>query len=204
MKRISLACLMALVPLASWANIIPTGTTITGAGLGPYTWSYALTLSSDQNAEAGLAPVSPTVPHVNRSFGAFLTLYDFAGYVDGSCTGPTGWVCLVQNTGFTPDDVLPHDSPAITNLTWVYTSGPTLSGQPSGIELGAFSAKSIYNRITSVSYTARGLKNNGGSTGTIADNVGDTRGPNGAPEPASLALAGLALALMSRVLPKHR
>ena len=203
MKRISLTCLLALLPVMASANITTTVDSISGTG--PYVWTYNFQLSRDQNAESGLQPVDTTVPHVNRDFGSFLTVYDFAGYVAGSCTGPAGWLCTAQSIGFTPDDVVPLDNASLINLTWVYTSGPTLVGFPDGRDLGLFSATSIYDTSTEVSYAARGVKSTGLSAGTIADNVGRTRGPTEVSEPGSLALAGMALLLLvGRTLPKRR
>jgi hypothetical protein len=115
-------------------------------------------------------------------------------------------VCSVQNIGFTPDDTLPNDAAALPNLTWVYTTGPVLGGNPDGLDLGLFSAQSIYDSVGFVSYAARGVKNNGAAVGTIADNVGTTRGPValGVPEPGSLLLAGLALVLMGVAVPARK
>lgn len=196
MKKFTLTCLVALTPVVGFANIIPTGTGTTGTG--PFTWSYTLELSADQNVVAGTAPTTNPVPHENLTFGSFLTLYDFAGYVAGSCAGPAGWSCTEQLTGFTPDDVNPNDDPLLPNLTWTYTTGATISGQPDGVNLGSFSAQSVYGDSREVSYASRGVKNTGASAGSIADNVGDTVGPmsNAVPEPASFALVGTALGLM--------
>ena len=45
----------------------------------------------------------------------------------------------------------------------------------------------------------RGFKNNGASIGTVTDNVDQTRGPIASPipEPSSVVLAGLGLALLA-------
>lgn len=194
MKRLALICLAALAPTLAAANIIPSGTT--NNGVGPYTWTYNLQLSQDQDAVAGLAPTVNPVQQNNLGFGSFFTIYDFDGYVGGSCAGPTGWACTSQNVGFTPSDVIPVDNPAIVNLTWAYTSGARISGNPNGTDLGDFSAQTIYNTIAQVSYTARGVKNTGSQAGTIGDNVGNTQGPTGmmVSEPGSIALVGAALA----------
>jgi PEP-CTERM motif len=192
MKRLSLIFGIALtLCIVASANIIPTSTTITGAG--PFTWTYDLQLSSDQNVNSGIAPTTNPVPHTNLTFAGFITIYDFAGYLNGSCAGPAGWTCTAQNVGFTPDDVAPTDNPNIVNITWAYTTGPTILGQPTGKDLGLFSAQSIFGRPTLVSYASRGIANAGPQAGTIADNVGNTQGPSGVPEPMSMTLIGSGL-----------
>lgn len=194
-KRI--AAIGLLAPVLAWANIIPTGLTPTGPGPN-FTWVYTFHLSSDQNANSGLPPSQNPVPAGNIGTGAFLTIFDFAGYLPGSCGGPAGWACSAQNAGFTPGDVRPMDRLDVVNLTWTYVNGPTIAGTANGVPLGRFGADSIYDTVGLVSYAARGIKNNGSAIGTTADNVGSTQGPvaaaaNPVPEPSSLALAGAGL-----------
>lgn len=196
MQRHAALCLLALAPAIASANIIPTGEVPTGSGPN-YTWVYTFQLSSDQNANSGLPPTQTPVTPGNTGTGAFLTIYDFAGYIAGSCGGPAGWTCSAQNAGFTPGDVSPMDRLDVVNLTWTYVTGPTIVGSGNGVSLGRFGADSIYDTVGLVSYAARGIKNNGTAAGTTADNVGSTQGPvepaAQVPEPSSLALGGLAL-----------
>ena len=202
MNRFTAVTLMNLALCGlTQANITPTNTSITGSG--PFIWTYNLQLSNDQNVNSGAAPSTNPVAHANQAFAGFFTIYDFGGYINGSCTGPVGWTCTSQNIGFTPDDVVPFDNPAVANITWVYTSGPTILGQPLGKDMGFFSAQSIYNVPTQVSYAGRGVKNIGGSIGSTADNVGNTQAPLSiglvlvTPEPAFTGAVGMVLVLLA-------
>lgn len=179
------------------ANFIPTLQTIVPNG-SAYTWIYDLQLSSDQTAFSGPAPSANPVNQNKTDAGAFLTLYDFYGFVAGLCVGPSGWTCTAQNVGFRPSDVSPIDDPNIVNITWISTSGFDISGQPNGLSLGQFDIDSIYHIVDLVSYTGRAIKNNGASADTWADNVGQTAGPINpslVSEPGSLALMALGMGL---------
>jgi hypothetical protein len=187
MKRISLLCVLALtLSTVAMANIIPTtpGPTPSGSN---FLWAYNFTVSTDQNVNSGPVPSVNPVDPLNLIPGGFVTIYDFQGYVVGSCAGPAGWTCVAQNIGFTPSDTLPPDSASIVNLTWVYTSGTPVLGPTI---VNGFSAVSIYGLEQQVSFTSRGWRNQGIQIGTVTDNVGKTTGPAPIPEPATLALLG--------------
>jgi hypothetical protein len=182
---------LALSAIAS-ANIIPT--LVSGSptfSAGSFLWSYNFALSSDQNAQVGLAPTLNPVLNSTPDLGAFMTVYDFAGYVGDSCAGPSGWTCTVQNVGFTPSVVTPDpaDNPSIVNITWTHTSGSTTIG---GVGLGVFSARSSNGTIAQGAYTGRAVRNDGPFAGTIGSNTGTIAVPN-VPEPATLGLIGAGL-----------
>lgn len=199
MKTLSAACLLALAPAAAMANLTPVYQgNVAGAGF--FTWTYNVQLASDQNVEAGPAPTFNPVGAANTT-GGFFTIYDFYGYIAGSCTGPAGWACTSQNVGYTPFDVAPTDRADLVNLTWVHTTGATIVGDSvgnTGTNLGDFTAQTLFGLTDDgISYASRGVKNNGLQVGSTADNVGSVTGPRdvtlAVPEPGSLALMALGL-----------
>ena len=139
---IALALTLGTVAMA---NIIPTLSTVTPVDA-IFMWSYDLQLSADQNINNGPFPlVTPVL--TGTTTAGFLTLYDFQGYVPGSCAAPTGWTCSAQLVGFTPSNVSPIDSLSITNITWAYSGGTSpivgsgASGGTAGTDLGAFTPR---------------------------------------------------------------
>ena len=187
MKRLSMFCLLALtLSTVAMANIIPTNTSVTPLGTN-FTWNYNFVVATDQNVNSGTVASSFSVLPTDPLPGGFVTVYDFNGYVAGSCAGPAGWTCLVQNTGFTPSDTLPKDSASVVNLTWFYTLGSPILG---GATVNGFSAVSNYGLPEQVGFTSRGWRNQGQQSGTVTDNIGLTTGPVPTPEPATLALLG--------------
>jgi len=130
-KRRALAVILATLLMtlgvhgAAQATLIPTLGSVNPSGGNTFVWSYDIGLAFDQNANGGGAQsVNPVPP--SASVGDFLTIYDFRGFVSGSCFVPGGWACQTQAIGFTPNTQTPADS-NLTNLTFTRT-GSTLTG----------------------------------------------------------------------------
>jgi len=162
---------------------------VTPNGSGGYTWTYDFKLIEGQTAVPGVPPAVALVPDIDLVTSSFTTIFDFAGYIPGSCTWPGvyGVACTAQTPGYTPQGAVSgiFDNPSIVNITWAYTAGPNLVGPQ---DLGQFSVDSIYGEKTYVSYASRGTTTAGGFTVT---NNGKVAGP--IPEPFTLVTTGLAL-----------
>ena len=200
----------ALAPAWSMAAIVASGAGVAPASGSGVTWTYAMQLTRGQNASPGLPFNSGTVVQGGSGQGSFFTLYDFAGYVAGSCRAPAGWVCSAQSLGFTPGSLHPGDDPEVLNLTWVYVSGPLLRSSSNALELGSFSARSSFMGAAMLDYAARSTKTRGSGSATVADYAGRVAGPSAGamqdvPEPGTLSLAGIALGWLAlRALPRSK
>ena len=169
--------IVATVSTAS-AGLLPTQVSV-APDTGNYRWTYAIVLPTDSKLQAG----------------NYFTIYDFNGMVAGSAiAADVNWTANVVSAGATPLVLNPVDDPAISNLVFTY-NGPTI---PAGqLGLGNFSAISIYGNKMDADFTA---ETNRTSDGLKDSNITSTEVPmgevNGVPEPATLALAGLALPLI--------
>jgi PEP-CTERM motif-containing protein len=181
------------------ATLIPTLGSVSPSG-GNFLWSYDVSLALDQNATGGPVQSVNPVP-VSSGTGDFLTIYDFRGFVSGSCFAPTGWTCQTQAVGFTPDTQIPSDDPALTNLTFTRT-GATLPGPV--LDLGDFGAQSLGSSLDVGRFTSRGTRNLGVLVGTKIDSVGDISVPAAVPEPATLLLLGSTMAGLGALLRRRR
>jgi len=168
-----LTAALACAPLSAGAALIPTETSVTGNGV--YTWNYSVDLGSGLIAYSGV-PIA--MPGFNTA--AYFTIYDFAGFVPGTCVSPTGWGCSTQNTGLTPATVLPQDDPNIVNITWSYLTGAALTG---GFDLGGFSAMSLSNVVDTTDFTGSASRVNTPTGSTVAS-IGSVNAPGGGTAPA--------------------
>ena len=163
---------------------------VTPIASGPYTgdflWTYSASIASTDTIAA-----SPGGNH-------FFQLYDFAGYVPGSATAPSGWTASAINFSPPPPPaniILLHgDSPTIPNLQFKYTVGTSLVGSTlvSGAVPGTFTAVSIYPSKGGVKDFTGQLARS--SDGSLVASGGELAVP--VPEPIALISTALGLTIL--------
>jgi hypothetical protein len=217
------ACLLSmssLMPMPARAAIVVTSSSLPAhaplpaAGPAPHAvWQYALSFVPPTPAtelQPAAAMRAGGGGGASGSFlypGAVFGLGNFAGYVPGSCTSPAGWVCSARLPGLDPatawaaDVVDAEPADGVVDLVWTYVNGPKLRGSASGVPLGLFTASSWHGGAGMLDWSAQGgpfhtssaaWANGGQVAGARASEVS---------EPASLALAGLALLLAAGTTP---
>ena len=180
--KVAVATSLSMVFAASaTANTITVSPTPVIGGLvgGSYEWAYSVTLEGNSTVETG----------------DFFTIFDFAGFVAASQNVVTGWTASSANVGTCPAElaaICPGiDDAGVVNITWTRT-GADIVG-PGPINLGLFTARSIYDTPTNDFFVSQDRDN---QTGTSAEGAfGNTNVPvaSNVPEPASMALFGLGL-----------
>jgi hypothetical protein len=187
MRRTSvLATALALgLTSAAQAGLLPTAVTVTPEA-GNYRWTYAVVLPTDMQLQSL----------------DYFTIYDFDGRVPGGELVPDGWALSVATGGGTPDRLNPDDAPGVPNLTWTYTGPTVVTGQ---LGLGNFWAVSTLgeDRGREGAFTSQTHRTTDGLgernlTQTVVPG-GPSGGPAAAPEPGTLALAGLGLPIVGLV-----
>jgi hypothetical protein len=177
-------------------------------------WTYDLALLRQiSSPQLALRPDSgpASAEHLLLAGGSF-TLMGFSGYVDQSCLAPTGWSCVASQLGLSDNEGLPDGSAArsavgdVVNLTWTYL-GPKIGGTVQGLALGSFSAESMARQSSTLAWAASGLPAGAGGDGVTPMSTsatwlrsGGIAGPGqmlmAIPEPSSLALIALAMAVV--------
>lgn len=181
MKKMFIGLAALLGATAAQASIIPTlvGDPVDIGG-GVFRFTYDATLASDQALATG----------------SYFTLYDIVGFT-GFGAIADGFTASSQLLGLTPDNVLPNDDAALTNVSFVY-SGPTLNFDEPIFErqLGTFEILSTTGVFGFDDFTSEALRNSGPSRGSLVATIGTDAisipgdgNPNLAvPEPESWAL----------------
>jgi hypothetical protein len=179
--------LSLLAAPAAQAGLIPNKVSVTATGDGNYKWSYNVVVTSDVYVQPG----------------DYFTIYDFAGAVPGSSTGPADWVMTSSGLGTTPEKTNPADDPAIPNYTWTYTGATTIFGQQT---LGTFSIIAPSNHVAQSDFTsATHRQDNDNPEHTItATTVPVAAAGAKTPEPATLALAFAGLPIIGLLRRRRR
>jgi len=183
-KMLGIVAGLALSISAS-ADIIPALANVSTTGP-MYTWNYMAALTSDESLDPGATSGNSCSNAPCNPPGTFFTIYDFAGYVPGSISATAaGWTAAPQLVGKTPQNISPTDNPNLTNLVFTYT-GAVIAGP---MTFSGFSAQSIYNTMTTGTFSTQATKNIGELKGATDQNFGNVAVPASAvPEPFYLLL----------------
>jgi hypothetical protein len=107
----------------------------------------------------------------------FVTVYNFAGLVDGSVKTPAGWQFTSADYGKTPTwngypVVMPVDMPGLSNLTW--SPSKAVAG---GVEVDGFSATTHIGATSDGEYAGQATRSTGGKSSEQAV-IGHIQTPN--------------------------
>jgi len=148
-----------------------------------------------------LAPVSDEIAP-----GDFFRVYDFARYIPGSASAPSGWTASISLSDSPPPGIvlLHGDDPTLDNLTFTYAGSTPILGGTLGLEIGPFSATTANLTpgpppMTSKDFVAsitNAIYPSGGLNGPTFVSEGTVAVPAPVPEPASLGLLALATPLL--------
>jgi len=194
MKTLYLASLLIVAPAAASAYITPSNP-VTSAHGAETAWQYDLQWSASAETAAAWRAFNPRGTAPWDSVPIYFTLQDFSGYIDGSCTGPAGWVCRVRESGKRIDGGHGAD------ITWSFAGGLKYLQAQGDVDMGWFGAQSLFAGASPLGF-ASGVGDfatpalQGGTRFT-----GSTLGPQASrgevPEPGTMALTGLALGLLA-------
>jgi hypothetical protein len=158
---------------------------------GSFLWTYNVIIGGGERIQTNPPANTPT-PTLPSSRSDFFIIYDFAGYIAGTATGPSAdWSVTVEN--FTAIANRPDlqggvpDNPNIPNLIFTKTGGGNVVGPGT---VGPFSARSVFGLIA-IGNSSSEFTNNGGPTDNT-NNVSTIAVAVPTPEPttAMLVLAG--------------
>lgn len=157
-----------------------------GPDAGDYLWTYNVSIAASDSVVASPGGTS------------FVQVFDFAGYVPGSISAPSGWSAsapLLMPPPPPANVILLHgDNPSVPNLLFRYTSGPTLNGATlaNSVIPGTFSAVSVYPELGAVKDFVGQLGVT--STGSLVGSGGDILVP--VPEPIAMISTAIGLGLL--------
>lgn len=192
MRKLATVMLVLAAAQIASASLIPTILSITPSvgNPGAWTWSYRVRLTDDEALDSA------------RPWDQFITIYDIAGYVPGSASGPPPWVPSAQALGINSGLIGPPpaggDSPGFPNITWTWNGAGLVVGD---VIFAPFQFDSLYSVPILDFFEGSAAKWAPGLPGHLTEtgNIGRIPVPM-VPEPATYMLLGSALLLVGGIL----
>jgi len=196
----------AMLADAALIPILVSGPTVDGSN---FAYNYQVDLLPDESMNP-TGTMGVTCPAPNQALalcnptGTFVTIYDIPGFVSGSVSA-SGWGANVQLLGSTPSTLIGTmlDDSTLVNVTFFYT-GAEVDAHGSEITMTGFQIVSSINGDVKGNFAFQATKDTGMQSGDTDQGDGPVTVPGNAtsgiqstPEPATMALWGGGLLILS-------